>query len=242
MAYREWAYTPEQAALIKAGDMDARNRFYEDNLDIIRGNAFGYVAKMRVMRIPFACEAADLVQQVWLDLPFFDYQYPRNLSADVRLSFYMAAWGGWSYLAETHSKYQNGTYRVSPLLLVDEPIKGGDGQSLVDSLCFVQSAEGAYFAGGSEECAILLKLVLSRFFSPRQMQVLGLYIDGYRMDGIAAKTGIGRQNVSHYLGYARANFVKRYDEIIAVLQGVGFCVSVLSALGMPRVKVRKSRV
>jgi hypothetical protein len=234
--YREWSYTPEQAVLIKAGDMDARNCFYEDNLEKISGLAYGYAARMRHLRVPRAYEPDDLIQQVWLDLPLFDYRAFRNLTVDVRRSFFWSYWGGWPYLVETGFKLRDSRYRGATLLLVDEPIKGGDGKTLLDFLRSDQSAESAYFADGGETDTILLKMVLSRFFSPRQMEVLGLYIDGYRADGCAEKMNIKRSVVCRYLAAVRNTFIKHYAGILVVLSGIGFPVSDLSALGLPKNK------
>jgi hypothetical protein len=232
--YREWSYTPEQAVLIKAGDMDARNRFYEDNLERISGMACGYAARMRLLRVPRKYEPDDLIQQVWLDLPLFDYRAFRNLTVDVRRSFFWSYWGGWSYLSETHNKLWSPEYRGTALLLVDEPSKGGGGETVIDFLRSDQSAEAAYFADGGETDAILLKMVLSRFFSPRQMDVLGLYIDGYRGHGCAEKMGVKYSVVYGYLNAVKDKFIKHYAGILVVLSGIGFPVSDLSALGLPK--------
>ena len=81
---KEWQYTHEQAKAIKNGDIEARNAFYMENLNRIQIMARAYVLCGRAKGLRQVCTAEELTQQVYLDLPLFNYDSPQTISFSLK--------------------------------------------------------------------------------------------------------------------------------------------------------------
>jgi hypothetical protein len=224
MALREWVYTPEQAALIKAGDMDARNRFYEDNLEFIKALAYRYAEKKRFMGV-VGYEVDNMVQQVYLDLPLFNFDAPQFLTVSIKKkSFYYSVYGGYSQLVGYGSHIvQQSAYKQNALLLVDQTAPVG-GSPLLDFIRVAPCAEETFFDDGREECGERLKAALSEFLPPRCLKAFSFYLDGYGQAECARKLGVCEGTIMQLWRYAKLKLGRRCGEVLGVLERLGYSV------------------
>lgn len=77
-----WKITPEQIAKIKAGERETINRVYMDNLDKFRAMAGRYCRDINRLDI-----VQDCVQQIYIDLPAYDFTNSGRLYWSIRNSF-----------------------------------------------------------------------------------------------------------------------------------------------------------
>ena len=77
-----WKITPEQIAKIKAGERETVNRVYMDNLDKFRRIAWRYCDSIKRLDIVLDC-----IQQIYIDLPVYDFTDTGKLYWSIRKSF-----------------------------------------------------------------------------------------------------------------------------------------------------------
>ncbi|MBD5131080.1 MAG: hypothetical protein HDT28_00560 [Clostridiales bacterium] len=80
-----WAITPEQIEKIKANDRDTINQVYFDNLDKFKRIARKYCFKYRKW-----WAFGDMVNQIYLDLPYYKYMTAKTFYRCIRNSIYNA--------------------------------------------------------------------------------------------------------------------------------------------------------
>lgn len=81
-----WKINPEQIVNIKAGDRETVNRVYMDNLDKFKMIAWRYCDKARNLSV-----VQDCVQQIYIDLPMYDFTNTRTFYWSIRKSFRIAS-------------------------------------------------------------------------------------------------------------------------------------------------------
>ena len=77
-----WKITPEQIARIKAGDRETVDRVYMDNLDKFRAIAWRYCEDINRLDI-----VQDCIQQIYVDLPTYNFNDTGKLYWSIRNSF-----------------------------------------------------------------------------------------------------------------------------------------------------------
>ena len=193
--WRGWKITDGQAAQIREGNAEARNRFYLENLPRIRKMAYGSTSKHP--RLFSFLE--DMVQGVYLDLTVFESAYNRPvtdgraLSRFVYRSFSYAKYGGLAYLAENNPKKLCDTsfkvYFADPLSL-ERPFGRGDGRHQDEdnarTLAEIIPAPDMFNTTDyTEDC----KAIVADFLTPRQREFFELFADGYANGVISEKMG-----------------------------------------------------
>lgn len=92
--------TPEQAIKINLGEKTARNAFYFANIEFLRG----YVRKRvceRTKCLDFKAEEFDdIMQQIYLDLPYYNFTSRQTFIRSIRATIRLAAYGGLENLRE----------------------------------------------------------------------------------------------------------------------------------------------
>ena len=92
--------TPKQAIKINLGEITARNEFYFANIQFLRG----YVRKRVVERTKYndfkAEEFDDIMQQIYLDLPYYNFTSRQTFFKSLRATIRLAAYGGLINLRE----------------------------------------------------------------------------------------------------------------------------------------------
>lgn len=114
-----WKITPEQIEKIKAHDRDTINQVYFDNYDTFKGMAKNYCRRVKRFN-----DWQDCVQQVYVDLPAYNY--------DCTAYFYLSLNGSFRYACgfPVHERFPI-IVSLDTLLLCDED---GDGQTLYDRI------------------------------------------------------------------------------------------------------------
>lgn len=143
MKYEFYKLEPKTLAGIKDGNVEAINRFYEDNFGLFRGMSGKFVRNRRLENI-YRYEVDDLMQQLYVDIPHFDYTDERTLTCSIFRSFKYSDNGGILHRAAS-ARLKN--------ISIDSPIfyKGEamDGAALLD--CIVSSAAPDEIIFESEE-------------------------------------------------------------------------------------------
>ena len=94
-----WKISAELIDKIKANDREAVNRFYTDNIDLIRKKASRYSRMHSLYAKGFEASrwnVNDLMSQAYLDLPYFDYTSPYSLGRSLTLCFFRSETGGYN--------------------------------------------------------------------------------------------------------------------------------------------------
>ena len=116
-----WKISIELINKIKANDREAVNRFYTDNIDLIRKKATKFAARHSGTLKSLESSrwsVDDLVSQAYLDLPYFDYTSPYSLGKSLYYCFYRSEHGGYTVKKRV----------ILGSLLLDEP-KSLDNQT-----------------------------------------------------------------------------------------------------------------
>lgn len=117
-----WTFSDGQIQRIKQSDPDAMATFYFDNYKIFLGMARKYVWNKRYICNDYGFDVDDLMQQVYVDLPYYNYSSRTHLyHCIVHGSFWRCMDGG---ITTTQSKV------IKRLLMVsyDAPVKGSDNE------------------------------------------------------------------------------------------------------------------
>lgn len=213
--WRNWKITDEQAEAIFNGSIPDRNRFYTDNFVRLRKMAWGYIHRNPA----FFGMLNDLLQGVYIDMDFFygAYNKPvrdgRTLSHFVYWSFSKCKDGGLIYLAENNRKLLSWYNSYTPparMYSLDAPAALVFGRSseevegtLGDVLPSPFRLEDEVLLRLSTISAKLFNAVCSKL-SPRLIEFLNLYIEGYTPSEAAREMGVGGQQGRKYLSQIRA--------------------------------------
>lgn len=224
--WRGWVITDEQAEEIRNGDINARNRFYFDNLERIRKMAYNYAK-----RNP-RCKGLeeDMINGVYVDMSFWAQENGKpvsdglTLSGFVYSSFRFTPYGGLLYLSENNPKMLCGgvlSVYAPDTLSLDSPLGVGDNRHQDDNNAhtlgdIIPAPENPFNGDLTDN----LKELVSDMLSPRENEFFGHFIEGY-----------GNAEISRRMGYGteanNADKVKRKLRLNS-----GLILSRLSALGV----------
>lgn len=230
--WRGWKITDEQAEAIRSGDIEARNRFYFDNLDRIRSMAYNYVKKHAFLR----GWENDLIQGVYTDLEIFQSAYNTpvkdggQLSLFVYWSFSLTPHGGLLYLYENNPKVLcNPRLYAANVLSLDKPFGKGDnrhqdddnarslGEVVPEAVSIETEIEEKIAPDLTEAC----KNIVSEFLTPRLQEYFGYYIDGYATSIIGEKMGVNSDGIGSYGTNMRKKLKQNQTLILERLLDVG---------------------
>lgn len=117
-----WKFDDELIMRIKQGDKMAVAEFYNANYSVFAGMAGNYVWKQRNLFGDYTYEFDDLIQQVYVDIPYYDYSSRLNLYFGiVKGSFCRVNTGG---ILSSQSKHIKATRIVS----YDTPLINNNGK------------------------------------------------------------------------------------------------------------------
>lgn len=194
----KFKFTQEQLKAIYDGDMDARNAFFFDNLDIIKRMAYFAIYRERYHTVT----VDDLVNGVYVDMDYFcsgintpvrDYG---SLIAFLHWSFHLAPYGGLAYCRVNNTKittnYKNNYSSVytgnNYFLSLDATIGDSKNARTFGERIGDPSAEQA-FEGVRDNTDEYAK-VFGEFLTPKLRDVFVLMLDGYDLTHIADKLGV----------------------------------------------------
>lgn len=217
-----WKITNEQATAIKNGDKEARFRFYIDNLARIRKMARNYTHRnSRCVGL-----MADMVQNIFCDIPLFDFTNGASVSRSVYRSFYYAPDGGWWYVEEFNRKLKDRVYKHKKAISIDMPAKfqsrSGDNTSegvpLLDMFISTPSPEDDII-NDNNITAETLETIAGKYLSPQEKLLFVDLLNGYKKHNICKRLGV--KNVSKQYDRMCARLRANYVEIISALFAMG---------------------
>lgn len=91
-----WIFDVDEIKQILNKDIDAINKFFNDNLKIIKAMASKYVYQQKIVNKAFIYDVDDLVQQIYVDLPFYQYDTRTHFYFCIRKSFKLLPFGGYT--------------------------------------------------------------------------------------------------------------------------------------------------
>lgn len=122
--FNGWRITEEQITEIKAGNAQAIAAFISDNLRRVRAMAFSFLSKRHSTQRYAGYEIADLLNQLFVDLPHLRFKDGRGLWSQIRACFRCVPVGGF-----VNRNSRDVSCRVS----VDSPaFADDDGGTLAD--------------------------------------------------------------------------------------------------------------
>lgn len=189
-----WKITEEQITSIKNKEIEAINNFYFDNEERLRKCAMRYASERNFYKKGVYCDIEDLMQQLYVDIPYLDYSTGRDLSFSIfRYSFYFCDKGGYAYLKETNSKYLFYDYSSgydSTYLIVDAPANNGEESEiyLLDYIASSPSVEDVVL--NSDDCLEELKDLLLTFLTTKEYQFFLNYYRGLKPSVIFERFGM----------------------------------------------------
>lgn len=215
---KEWQYTQKQARAIKNGDITARNAFYMDNYARIEIMARAYVSRGRVMKSQRICTVEELTQQVYLDLPLFNFDTPQKITFSLKCrSFYLCPFGGWSFFVENgraatdYERFRGDYISIESKDETDRP--------LLDMFTASPSAADEYEKHEREKMdySATLRAVFEKYLAKRQADFLALWCEGYSDTEAASKIGTTIYNVhkKKALDRLRVNYADIVDMLCA---------------------------
>lgn len=217
-----WKITDEQATAIKNGDIEARNRFYSDNLTRIRKMAKNYQnCNPRCIWL-----VADMVQNVFCDIVLFDFTNGASVSRSVYRSFYYAPDGGWWYVEEFNRKLKDRVYKHKNAISIDTPAKMqsrsgdsiGEGAPLLDMFISTPSPEDDIISDSNLN-AEALEAIAGKYLSPQERLLFVDLLNGYKKHNICERLGV--KNVSKQYNRMCARLRANYVDIISALSTMG---------------------
>lgn len=221
-----WKITAEQAKAIKDGDIEARNRFYIDNLPRIQKMARNY--QYRNPR----CKGLypDMVQGVYIDLPLFDFVSGAAISVCLYRSFSFCPLGGYLYVKKYNSKllYKE-IYLPAKVLSLDKPVnvqsRSGDDISekisFVDSILSSPSPEDDII-NDEEITPEMLGNIVFPYLSKQEKEVFLRLMDGYKFADISEYIGVKNigQQYTRICNKLRINYLA----VLEALEAMGVVI------------------
>lgn len=227
---KQFVFTQEQLKAIHDGDMDARNAFYFDNLEIIRRMAYCAVQRDKHPTVT----VDDLVQGVYVDMDYFCDSLGKPVTdlatiiGFLHWSFHLAPYGGLAYCRENNPKitckcgnYFDTTYTDNNLLRLDAPIGDSNGSTYGDLIPDTR----AEMRDDTTDCTEEYVNTFGQYLSPAQRQVFALVMDGYGVRAIADKLGQKEGTTSAQKRGMRTAFVKNRADVLDTLEHYGICSS-----------------
>ena len=232
--WRCWKITDEQAEQIRAKNVEAIDRFYFDNLHILRKMACKYAYKH-----PRSCDSVDdLLNTLYLDLfvfwrangtPVYD---GLGLTLFVYYSFRNAYYGGLAYLVENNPKFLCSTAYRGNLISLDKPLishrsknEGEEGRHLGDIVpCYDKHDDGE-----TEMCEACKRLCAD-LLTKRQREYIGYFLDGYGTSATAKKMGYKNDSCGSVSDGAIKALKKNSSIILQRLEDLGVNVDSFKGL------------
>lgn len=224
--WRGWKITAKQVTAIKNGDIEARNRFYIDNLSRIQSMARNYVRKRHMASVGREYDVDDCVNCVYLDLPLFNFENGKTLSHSLINSFCMSIYGGLWYVTENDSKLFNGEYRGERLYILDRPlnVKARTGETsetgalYIDSVASTPSPESDLIGAEIVSSEKVVEIT-SKYLSPKENEIFSLLLDGYSVYAIPELLGL--KNVTKQYARIKARLCTNYEPILKAIEKLG---------------------
>lgn len=227
-------FTPEQLKAIYDGDMDARNTFYFDNLDIIQRMA--YCAVLREQHPTVTQE--DLVQGVYADMDYFCHSVNRPVTNTeeiryfLRWSFHLAPYGGLAYCREHNPKitcacgsYYNTEYTDNnPLRLdaeIDDSNKHLQGDRETTYAEYIPDPRAEQALESATDYTDEYVNTFGVYLTPKQRDVFALMMDGYSPSTIAEKLNQSLTTTLSQRKRMREVFRKHLADILPILESYG---------------------
>ena len=217
---KDWIYTSEQAKAIKNGDIDLRNKFYFDNYERIKIFAKSFLSRGRISSKSVLCSLEDLLQQVYLDLPFFCFDTPQTITFSLkRRCFYLCSFGGLSYFVENrrspgdYERFFGNCFSLESKLETDRPF--------IDKLCYSPSLDEELIKQENylSDYSKTLREIFEKYFAKRQTDFLMLWCDGYSDVEACRKIGTTVYNVHKVKAFDRLRI--HYIDVVDTLCSVG---------------------
>lgn len=184
-----WKTTDEQAQAILSGDITARNKWFFDNNKLLCQMACNFLQKNKALGFTPLVEVDDLVNQVYLDMPYLCWDNGKALSCYIKMrSFKWCEFGGFSFLRESGSKFLD----RRPDLSLDTPINS-DADSelfLLDIIATAPDIMQEYDKMTAIDNTELVKKIVGDYLSPQQRKFINYLIDGYKPSVIAERMGL----------------------------------------------------
>lgn len=217
---KDWIYTSEQAKSIKSGDIDSRNKFYFDNYERIKILAKSFLSRGRAFSRSILCSLDDLLQQVYLDLPFFCFDTPQAITFSLkRRCFYLCSFGGLSYFIENrrnpcdYERFIGNCFSLESKLETDRPF--------IDKLCYSPSLDEELRKqeNSLSNYSKTLREIFEKYLAKRQTDFLLLWCDGYSDVEACRKIGTTVYNVHKVKAFDRLRI--HYIDVVDTLCSVG---------------------
>ncbi len=84
-----WQFTDEQIRQIKNKDQNAMYKFYQDNYKIFSGMAWNFIRRQYCFKGFCIYEYDDLMQQIYVDLPYYDYSSRKSLCIGIKFGTFL---------------------------------------------------------------------------------------------------------------------------------------------------------
>ena len=223
-------FTTEQLRQIYEGDIDARNTFYFDNLDIITRMAY---SAMQRERHPVVT-VDDLIQGVYADMDYFCEGVDKPVTDEhgiiffLRWSFHLAPYGGLAYCREHNPKitakitysgvsFFDTTYTDKDCLQLDCTIDGDEGGKTYGEIIPDTRAELTEHEDYTDE---FIK-VFGEYLTPKMREVFALAMYGYDGTRISEMLGLNRATTYTRMNRLCDAFAKHLDDVVKTLAYYG---------------------
>lgn len=226
MATTTFKFTTEQLRQIYDGDIDARNTFYFDNLDIITRMAHCAVKKERHLTVT----VDDLTQGAYADMDYFCHSVncpvtnADEIACFLRWSFHLAPYGGLAYCRENNPKitcqrggFYDTTYTDNNLLRLDAIVDDTDKHLQSDSTASIVeyiADPRADITEQSDDYTAEYVKVFGQYLNPTQRDIFARIMDGYTDTQIAEQIGITQNTASTRRYRMRIAFGKHTADIV----------------------------
>ncbi len=243
---KTFKYTDEQLQAIYDGDIDARNTFYFDNLDIITRMAQTAIEREKHPSVT----VEDLIQGAYVDMDYFcqgpnkRVQNNLDIATFMRWSFHLAPYGGLAYCRENNPKitcrygsifgtdYTDANFLRLDALMRENSEKSGSCafEEYVNTDVAADCAERGvidgdeYTADSNDEYVE----IFGRYLTPKMRDVFALMVDGYTDTQIAEKLGLRLGATSTRKRHIREVFGKHSADVVKALADYG-----INADGIP---------
>lgn len=230
---KSFKFTPEQLKAIYDGDIDARNTFYFDNLDIITRMA--QVAYDREKHATVTVE--DLIQGAYIDMDYFRHSVNGPVTNEIeiagflRWSFHLAPYGGLAHCRKYNPKitskcvFFDPTYCDNNFVRLDALMRDNSertGDATVIEYANTDDGDDDFAELGiidgdnehSEDYTAEYVEAFSKYLTPKMRDVFALTMDGYTATQIAEKLGIKLVATATRQARIREAFGKYLDEVV----------------------------
>lgn len=125
---------------ILKNDREAINRFYFDNLEQLQKHAYKYAAR-KVWNDRHDYEADDLLTQIYIDIPLFNFKSDYDIFFSIKNSMWASIVGGLANLKKMRNERN-----FAKMIYLDAPISDEeDAAPFLDFLCSAPGVEDTLF-------------------------------------------------------------------------------------------------